>query len=121
MILGPVSLDLDPIMGGKVGTSSPMNANAINSMQPCQLCGMLRQTIRVSFARNIGMLVMHREKKITANMCKTCLKKNLWVYTDKNLLFGPWGVVSLLLTPIYLVTNTVSYISALQKLKGAVE
>lgn len=104
-----------------MGTSSPMNANSINSMQPCQLCGMIRQTIRVTFARNIGMLVVHREKKITANMCKTCLRKNFWEYTGKNLVFGPWGVVSLLLTPIYLVTNTVSYISALQKLKGAVE
>lgn len=102
-------------------TSRPMNVNPINSMQHCQLCGMIRQTSRVTFARNIGMLVVHREKKITANMCKTCLKKNFWEYTGKNLLFGPWGVISLLVTPIYLVTNAVSYVSALQKLKGAVE
>lgn len=104
-----------------MGTFSPMNVNAINSMQPCQLCGIIRQTSRVSFARNIGMLVAHREKKITANMCKTCLKKNFWEYTGKNLLFGPWGMISLLLTPIYLVTNIVSYVSALQELKGVVE
>ena len=104
-----------------MGTSSPANVNTVNSMQPCQLCGVVRQTSRVSFTRNIGMLVARREKKITANMCKTCLKKNFWEYTAKNLLFGPWGVISLLVTPIYLVTNTVSYLSALQKLKGAVE
>jgi hypothetical protein len=35
--------------------------------------------------------------------------------------FGPWGVISLVVTPIYLVTNTVSYISAKQKLRNAVE
>jgi hypothetical protein len=104
-----------------VGTSSPSNTNPVNSMQPCQLWGMIRQTVRVSVARNIEMLVVHREKKITANMCKTWRKKNFRGYTGKNLLLGARGVISLLLTPIYLVTNTVSYVSALQKLKGAVE
>lgn len=65
-----------------------MNVDTINSMQACQLCGVVRQTSRVTFARNIGMPVVHRETKITANICKTCLKKNFWEYTAKNLLLG---------------------------------
>jgi hypothetical protein len=39
----------------------------------------------------------------------------------KNLLFGPWGFVSLVVTPIYMVTNTVSYVSSSRKLRDAVE
>jgi hypothetical protein len=38
-----------------------------------------------------------------------------------NLLLGPWGMISLIVTPIYLVTNTVSYVSASRKLSGAIE
>jgi hypothetical protein len=38
-----------------------------------------------------------------------------------NLLLGPWGVISLIITPIYLVTNTVNYVAAQRELKGAVE
>jgi hypothetical protein len=54
-------------------------------------------------------------------MCKTCVGKKFWDFTLKNIVFGPWGVISLIVTPIYLVTNTVSYISALNKLRGAIE
>jgi hypothetical protein len=108
--------------GGTVQTTSPVNQmNAVNTMRPCQICGVVRQTSQVTFNRNIGMLVARQTKRINATMCKTCLTKNFWDFTSKNLLLGPWGMVSLIITPIYLVTNTVSYVSALQKLRGAVE
>lgn len=87
----------------------------------CQCCGNMRQTSPVTFHRNIGMLVARQTKSLKGNFCKTCVKKNFWDFTAKNLLFGPWGMISLVVTPIYLVTNTVSYVSALQKLSGAVE
>jgi hypothetical protein len=54
-------------------------------------------------------------------LCKTCVKKTFWDFTAKNLLLGPWGMISLIVTPIYLVTNTVNYVSAMQKLSGAIE
>lgn len=95
--------------------------NSVNSMGRCQVCGSVRQTSPVTFHRNIGMLVARQTRSIQGNMCKTCVGKKFWDFTVKNIVFGPWGVISLIVTPIYLVTNTVSYISALNKLRGAIE
>ncbi len=81
----------------------------------------MRQTSPVTFHRNIGMLVVRQTRSIQGNMCKTCVGKKFWDFTAKNILLGPWGLISLIVTPIYLVTNTVAYISAMQKLRGAIE
>jgi hypothetical protein len=54
-------------------------------------------------------------------VCGSVVGKKFWDFTLKNIVFGPWGVISLVVTPIYLVTNTVSYVSALHKLRGAIE
>jgi hypothetical protein len=98
-----------------------INTANLSTPGQCQFCGNMRQTTPVTFHRNIGMLVARQTKSLRGSLCKTCVKKNYWDFTAKNLLFGPWGMISLIVTPIYLVTNTVSYVSALQKLSGAVE
>lgn len=90
-------------------------------MGRCQVCGNTRQTSPVEFQRNIGMIVLRQTRSPRGNMCKTCLSKKYWEFTGLNLLLGPWGVISLIVTPIYLVTNTISYVSASRKLSGAVE
>jgi hypothetical protein len=95
--------------------------NGVNSIGRCQVCGSMRQTSPVTFHRNVGMLVVRQTRMIQANMCKTCLGKKFWDFTVKNIVFGPWGVISLIVTPIYLITNTVNYFSALGKLRNAVE
>jgi hypothetical protein len=93
----------------------------LNALGRCQSCGNMRQTSPVTFQRNIGMLVARQTKILKGNLCKTCVKKTFWDFTAKNLLLGPWGMISLIVTPIYLVTNTVNYVSAMQKLSGAIE
>jgi hypothetical protein len=95
--------------------------NSVNSIGKCQLCGSMRQTSPVTFHRNVGMLLVRQTHRLQGNLCKTCLSKKFWDFTMKNLLLGPWGVISLVMTPIYLITNTVSYISARQKLRDAIE
>lgn len=105
-----------------MSTANPVNPmNAANAIGRCQLCGNPRQTAQAEFTRNVGMIVVRQTHKINANMCKTCLNKNYWEFMGKNLLLGPWGTISLIVTPIYFITNTVSYISAKKKLSGAVE
>ena len=102
-----------------MATASPVNV--ANTIGKCQLCGSMRQTSPVEYNRNIGMLFLRQTRKVNARMCKTCVRKNFWDFQVKNLLLGPWGIISLVITPIYLITNTVSYASALKELKGAVE
>ena len=106
------------------------NANPVNmasvakpdgSMGECQLCGNMRQTSQVKFHHNIGMIVLRQTRTIQASMCKTCMRGKYWEFMGKNLLLGPWGVISAIVTPIYMVTNTVTYVSGTRKLSGAVE
>ena len=96
------------------------NLNAATTRQ-CQICGAMRQTTLVTFEHNIGMLVARQTRRLQCVMCKTCLGKKYWEFQGKGLLLGPWGVISLIVTPIYLVTNTVNYVSASRKLQHAVE
>lgn len=103
---------------------NPVNAGAVTSagaMGRCQICGSMRQTSQVTFHHNIGMIVLRQTRSIQGNMCKTCLRSKYWEYMGKNLLLGPWGFISLVVTPIYMVTNTVSYVSSSRKLRDAVE
>jgi len=102
-----------------VNTANPINN--VNSMGKCQICGTVRETSAVTFHRNVVMLVLRQTHRLTGNMCKTCIGKKYWDFTVKNLLLGPWGMISLIVTPIYLVMNTVTYISARQKLRHAIE
>jgi hypothetical protein len=109
-------------MEAAVANATPaFNATNANVVGQCQLCRSMRQTAHVKFARNIGMLVLRQTRRLEANLCKTCASKEFWNFQGMNLLLGPWGVISLIITPIYLVTNTVSYVAAQRELKGAVE
>ncbi|HJZ65202.1 MAG TPA: hypothetical protein VKD70_12850 [Candidatus Acidoferrum sp.] len=100
-------------------TAVPLNG--LNTIGRCQLCGNMRQTARVKFERNIGMIVLRQTRRLEASLCKSCVESQFWRFQGLNLVLGPWGMISLLLTPIYLVTNTVSYASARRELSGAVE
>ena len=101
-------------------TAPPPIANA-NAIGQCQICHNMRQTSDVTLHRNVGMLVARQNITLKGNLCKTCLKSKFWEFQGKGLLLGPWGMISLIVTPIYLITNTVAYVSAASKLKNAVE
>ena len=100
---------------------NPAPLNNMNAIGRCQVCGSMRQTAHVRFERNIGMLVLRQTRRLEANLCKTCVTSQFWNFQGKNLLFGPWGMISLILTPVYLIANTVAYTSARRKLSSAVE
>ena len=102
--------------------TSPVAPNPpVNSTGQCQVCRSMRPTAAVTFHRNVGMLVARQNITLKGTMCKTCLKSKFWEFQGKGLLLGPWGVISLVVTPIYLIINTVAYLSASSKLKNAVE
>ncbi len=110
-----------------MGTLNPSPVNVPGAVNPagmmgrCQVCGNMRQTSPVTFHHNIGMVVLRQTRSIQGNMCKTCMGSKYWEFMAKNLLLGPWGIISVIITPIYMVTNTVTYVSNARKLRGAVE
>ena len=81
----------------------------------------MRQTAYVKFERNIGMLVLRQTRYLQGHLCKTCVGKKFWEFQGLNLLLGPWGIISLIMTPIFLITNSVTYSKAMRQLASAVE
>jgi hypothetical protein len=64
----------------------------------CQVCQRAVPTVRVTLMQNIGMLVA-RQSKTFKSMTLT------------TFFFGWWGVISLFLTPIFLIGNLVAWSS----------
>ena len=108
-------------MEAAVTNATPTFNTNMNALGQCQLGRSVRQTAHVKYERNIGMLFLRQTRRLEANLCKTCASKEFWNFQGMNLLLGPWGVISLIITPIYLVTNAVSYVAAQRALNGAVE
>lgn len=69
---------------------------------------------RVTFEYGIGMVVMHQTQKRTGVWCRKCGTKAFWANQGKTLVFGWWGVLSLL---IYNWIHIFANIGALQRLR----
>jgi hypothetical protein len=84
----------------------------------CELCGKTPASERrVSFSRNVGMLVQRREYRVIAHMCGPCLHGNFCRFSLLNLCLGWWGMISLFLTPIFAVVNVCQYAAGLFSLR----
>jgi hypothetical protein len=79
----------------------------------CEKCGIEAPTRHVALHRNIGLLFMRLYQGTAGNLCKPCIHKTFWTYTAVNLTVGWWGVISLILTPIFVANNLVYYIMSL--------
>ena len=51
---------------------------------------------------------------VPGNLCRPCISECFWRYTLVNLTLGWWGMISMVLTPIFLVNNAIHYIGALR-------
>jgi hypothetical protein len=79
----------------------------------CQACGIEAPTRQIKFHQNIGMLVMRRSRWINGKLCKRCIHANFWKMTATTLFLGPWGTISLVMAPAYILNNIVQYVGAL--------
>jgi hypothetical protein len=100
---------------------SALAPSPLNTMGSCQGCKNMRPLQFVMYFRNVGMLFARRTITTKGDLCRSCIHKLFWEFTGKNVLLGPWGMISLAVTPLYLVQNTWTYTRALYKLRNAVE
>ncbi len=75
----------------------------------CQNCQRNVATVRVSLAQNIGLLVARQSKNFTADLCRECGMRMVKSMTLITFFFGWWGLISLFLTPIFLIINIVAW------------
>ncbi|MBC7854333.1 MAG: hypothetical protein IAF94_12945 [Pirellulaceae bacterium] len=79
----------------------------------CQKCGIEAPTKYVAMYQNIGMLVMRLWSSVEGNLCKNCVHSTFWTMTGINMTLGWWGIISLVVTPFFIVNNTVRYLGCL--------
>jgi hypothetical protein len=76
----------------------------------CQSCGERRPTRHVVFYQNIGMVIMRSSKTVDGELCKDCINKVFWNFTLITLVFGWWGMISLIVTPLFLINNIARFV-----------
>jgi len=81
----------------------------------------MRSVAAISFHRNAGMLILRRTYTLRGDLCKSCMNRAYWAFTGRNFVQGWWGTISLLITPVYFVMNTYSFVGARYKLRDALE
>ncbi len=79
----------------------------------CQSCGIEAPTKQVTFYQNIGALVVRFSQSVDGLQCKNCIHKNFWKMTLTTLVLGWWGIISLIVTPIFLLNNIFRYLFSL--------
>lgn len=71
----------------------------------CHVCGANAPTEEVALRQNIGMLVMRQAKSVEGALCKRCIDSHFWPFTITTLVVGWFGVISMIVAPIYIVIN----------------
>ncbi|MGE3809258.1 MAG: hypothetical protein AB7K24_31730 [Gemmataceae bacterium] len=79
----------------------------------CQNCGIEAPTKYVAFYQNIGLLILRMSKGVEGELCKPCIHHFFWEFTMMNLIVGWWGVISLIVTPFFILNNIVRYLFCL--------
>ncbi len=79
----------------------------------CQSCGIEAPTRKVAFYQNIGALIMRFSQSVDGLLCKNCIHRNFWKMTLTTLVLGWWGIISLIVTPIFLLNNIFRYLFSL--------
>jgi hypothetical protein len=108
------SFATEATMGQNPYQSPTSGAATLRSETICQGCGLEAPTRYVEFYQNIGALVMRFHKSVRGNLCKSCINKYFWSYTLTNLTLGWWGMISLVVTPIFILNNVGRYLLCLR-------
>jgi hypothetical protein len=78
----------------------------------CQVCRRTGQVAHVTLRQNIGMMFVRRSKTLSGYLCKECIQKNFVTFTATTLFLGWWGTISCLLTPTFIIANSVVLIKS---------
>lgn len=84
----------------------------------CEKCGREDDVVNVTFRRNIGALVVRFSQELRGRMCAGCIKSSFWETSLITMVLGWWGLISFIVTPIFLITNTVNLASARRLVGG---
>lgn len=87
----------------------------------CDVCNSGEPSVHVHLRHNVGMLFMRREYETQGRLCASCLKDVFRRHQLNNLVLGWWGMISFVLTWVYLIDNTRNYLTARKELAQLTE
>ncbi|HLJ56893.1 MAG TPA: hypothetical protein VKT77_17770 [Chthonomonadaceae bacterium] len=99
-----------------------LTVDRCSAAQPvaCEFCKVsTAPTTAAAFRCNIGMFITRFELARQGAFCRNCALKWGLGYSAINLICGWWGLISLIVAPIYLVLNLIVLTAALKRLSGA--
>lgn len=79
----------------------------------CQICGSLAPTKYVEFHQNIGMILSRQDSFVKGRLCKKCIDKKFKKMTLTTFFLEWWGSISFFVTPIYLISNIIRFITTI--------
>jgi hypothetical protein len=105
------------LMGGLLLTVTGISLTAqllvaLRSGPPSGVCAHCRKkkpTMSAGLNRHIGAIILMFHKSIRGQLCKECISQVFWDYMLITCFFGWWGLVSLFVTPVVLINNTIVY------------
>ncbi len=80
----------------------------------CEACGAHAPTKYIELYQNIGMLVLRSSKNVKGELCKTCINRYFWEFTLITAVVGWWGMISMIVTPLFLANNVFRFCTTLR-------
>ena len=71
----------------------------------CEACGTVGPVLRVTYRQNTGMLILRQSRTVEGELCKRCSGSVFTRMTLHTFFLGWWGMISFVLTPIFLINN----------------
>jgi hypothetical protein len=81
---------------------------------PCKCCGIEGPTKNVRFLQNIGLVFARRTATMEGELCRPCIGRVFRSYSLTTLFLGWWGIISMFVTPVFLINNVAQYVGAIR-------
>jgi hypothetical protein len=82
-------------------------------MGRCERCQAAAATKRVTYHQNIGLFVARLRRTVDAELCRGCSTQVFLKMTGVTLVFGGWGMISMIVAPLMILNNVVQYVSVM--------
>jgi hypothetical protein len=79
------------------------------AMRTCKVCGRSRMTQWADFQENVSYFIARQERNFAGFVCFPCMSMTFAEFEIRTLLFTWWGIIGLMVGPIYLLVNLGEY------------
>ena len=83
----------------------------------CDICSSRNPSVQVQLRHNVGMLFMRRVFETEGRLCRECLSRTFWKHQLSNFFLGWWGMISFVMTWVFLIDNTFTFLRARGELR----